>query len=264
MKFTDQLHQTIQMEDFPKRIISLVPSQTELLFDLGLDEEIAGITRYCILPQSKTTNRPKVGGTKRFNFKLIDELEPDLIIANKEENYPEGIFKLREKYPVWISDVKDLETALDMIDNIGKLVDKTSAASSLIREIDDGFKKLKIQHKRNVVYLIWRNPFMTIGGDTFIHEMLKHAGFNNIFEKEKRYPEINDDAIKSADVILFSSEPYPFKEDDVIRYREQFSNTNVYLVNGAMFSWYGSRLKHMPEYFMQLLQAIDNPNILSI
>lgn len=248
MEFQDQLGYKIYLKEYPKRIISLVPSITELLFDLGLNDEIAGITRYCILPKEQTEKITKVGGTKKFDFDIINELRPNLIIGNKEENYKEGIYKLKEKYPVWLSDVATIDDAINMIESIGMLVNKYDESKKLAEQIKKGLFTIKNQPEYKTAYLIWKNPYMTIGGDTFINDMLKTSGFINIFEKQKRYPKINLDALEEAELILLSSEPYPFTKEDIELVKGKFKNKLVFLVDGKIFSWYGSRLKYAAGY----------------
>src|SRR5476651_171659 len=126
--FNDQLHRPINLPAPPKRIISVVPSQTELLFYLGLDEEVIGITKFCIHPADKFKQTTKVGGTKDLNINLIKSLQPDLIIANKEENERSQIEELMTICPVWISDISNRDEALDMITQVGQLVGREDNA----------------------------------------------------------------------------------------------------------------------------------------
>lgn len=258
MEFKDQMNNTIRLDKYPSRIISLVPSQTELLFDLGLDAEIAGITRYCIYPQDKTDKRAKIGGTKKFQFEVIDKLQPDLIIGNKEENYPEGIQQLQEKYPVWMSDIATLEDALLMIWGVGELVNKGENARQIIDEIKTRMDRLESYPLMKVVYFIWKNPYIVAGGNTFITNMLNKCGLINIFNKTISYPKINLDQIENAELILLSSEPYPFNQQDIDFFRKKYPDLPVMLVDGTMFSWYGSRLRNAATYYRTLREEIGN------
>jgi len=264
MEFPDQMGNTIRFSEYPRRIISLVPSLTELLFDLGLDDEIVGVTTYCVLPQKKLANRVKVGGTKKFRFQVIDKLQPDLIIGNKEENYLEGIQRLQEKYPVWMSDIITIEDVLKMIKSVGKLVNRSENAEQLINEIKMGLKDLEFYPLLKVAYLIWKNPYMAVGGDTFINEMLQLCGFINIFEKKSRYPQINADELAEAELILLSSEPYPFTPEDAETFRNMYSTKYVYIIDGAMFSWYGSRIKYAPAYCKSLREILRKEHGISL
>ena len=255
-EFLDQMGNKIRLSEYPRRIISLVPSFTELLFDLGLDDEIVGVTSYFSADIAATSHFNKAGGIKKFRFQVIDELQPDLIIGNKEENYREGIHQLQEKYPVWMSDIITIEDMLQMIRSIGKLVNRSEKAEQLIDEIEMGLKDLDFYPLLKVAYLIWNNPYMAVGGNTFINELLHLCGFINIFEKKSRYPRINAVELDEAEVILLSSEPYPFTSEDVETFRNRYSTQYVYRVDGAMFSWYGSRIKYTPAYCKSLRETL--------
>lgn len=250
----DQMGSPVVLETKPKRIISLVPSQTELMFDLGLDEEIVGITKFCVHPPGKRKSRKVVGGTKNFKFDIIDQLEPDLIIGNKEENYKEGILTLKQKYPVFMSDIESLSQACDMMEAIGTLVDKEERAEEIVRAIKFGFEDLKPKVFKRALYLIWKNPYMSIGKDTFIHEMMHCCGFENVLGKAVRYPVVTEDEIRDIrpEIILLSSEPFPFKEKHITEIKIDFPSSDVALVDGEMFSWYGSRLLHSAAYFKKI------------
>lgn len=253
----DQTGRLVQIPSHPRRIISLVPSLTELLFDLGLDQEIVGVTRYCISPPEKVAIRVKVGGIYQLNFQLIDSLQPDLIIANKEENDRQEILRLQERYPVYVSDIHSLQDAFRMIADLGILTDRIAAANQIITEIEGGFSRIKPQITFSVAYLVWKDPYMVAGGNTFINDLLKHSGFDNVFQDQARYPQVSPERIGQAQVILLSSEPYPFNEQDVKAFNKQFPASQVFQVDGAMFAWYGSRLRYTPGYIIQLLKKIN-------
>jgi ABC-type Fe3+-hydroxamate transport system substrate-binding protein len=241
------------------RIISLVPSQTELLAYLGLDIEVIGITKFCIHPDEWYRNKTRIGGTKKINLKTIDELSPDLIIANKEENVKEQVEALAERYDVWVSDVNNLSDALQMIKDIGKLTGKSQQTNSLACEIRKGFKKIKVEsaHKRKIptAYFIWKDPYMVAGGDTFINDMMSYCGMENVFSDRSRYPEITFDNIKEekTELILLSSEPYPFQEKQLEQIQKYLPGIKIKLTDGEMFSWYGSRLLKSIDYFHSFL-----------
>src|SRR5688572_8308894 len=257
--FTDQLQNAIFLAEKPKRIISLVPSQTELLFDLGLENEVVGVTKFCIHPAEIVSSKTKIGGTKNFNFEAIDALKPDLIIGNKEENYQEGIEKLAEKYPVWMSDIFTLEDALDMICKIGELTGTAETAIEIGRKITDEFAALsKPRLPISAAYFIWKGPYMAAGDNTFINDMLQWCGFENVFANAERYPEIAREMLQKSnpEVILLSSEPYPFGEKHFQEFQEICPNAKVIIVDGEMFSWYGSRLLKAPGYFQKLTSKI--------
>lgn len=253
--YFDQMNRAVDLPSTPKRIISIVPSQTELLFDLGLDEEIIGITKFCIHPQSLVKSKLKIGGTKVLNINLIKELKPDLIIGNKEENERGQVEELMQHFPVWMSDIADLPCAIDMVKRVGELTGKNVKASKLIRNINSRFDQLNITSQGlKVAYLIWRKPYIVAGKGTFIDDMLQKCGLINVFNIQ-RYPEVTSDQLMNLnpDVILLSSEPYPFKEKHLAEFKSLLPNATVKLVDGELFSWYGSRLLHAPAYFKSLL-----------
>ena len=260
MIYTDQLGRQVELTDSPKRIVSVVPSQTELLHYLGLEEEVVGITKFCIHPEEWFRTKPRIGGTKQLHIQKILELKPDLVIANKEENVQEQIEELAQYLPVWVSDVNTLHEAVDMIASIGELVGQKSKALGLVEVLKTSFATL---HKPGrltprTCYLIWKDPYMTIGGDTFIHDMLQQAGFTNLFADKNRYPEVSIEELNAmgCEVLLLSSEPYPFQQKHIYELQARLPHTAIVLVNGELFSWYGSRLLHSPAYFEQLQQQI--------
>lgn len=256
--YTDQLKRIIDLPQVPKRIISLVPSQTELLFDLGLDEEVAGITKFCIHPNEWFRNKTRIGGTKTVNIELIRSLHPDLIIANKEENVEEQVLALEKIAPVWISDINTIDDAIGMIKSIGSITGKTDAANQLAAQVKNNFDAMPAADTLyRTAYLIWKDPYMAAGSGTFINDVMKQAGLQNVLE-ETRYPEIaiTTLAAKNTELLLLSSEPYPFKQKHIDVLQEQLPQTKILLVDGEMFSWYGSRLRYTANYLTALLQQI--------
>src|SRR5687767_14062825 len=189
---TDHLGNQFMIPFPPQRIISLVPSQTELLFDLGLDEEICGITKFCVQPAAKTKDREKIGGTKKFKMDKIHALQPDLIIGNKEENYPEGIQSLQQHYPVWMSDILTLSDACSMINGIATITDRVKEGREMTDEILKRFSSYtSLPGNLSAAYFIWNEPFMVAARDTFINEMLSCFGVTNVFAHLSRYPEVS-------------------------------------------------------------------------
>lgn len=251
---TDQMGRTVQVPKDPKRIISLVPSQTELLLDLGLP--VVGRTKFCVHPAEKVKSIPVIGGTKQFHLDRIRDLQPDLIIGNKEENYEEGIAALEQEFPVWMSDIVTVQDALDMMYRVGQLGGWEHLARTLLTTIESGLERIKSRHSGRVVYLIWKNPWMAAGNHTFIHSMLTHLGFENAVA-DSRYPEVTLDQMHSLqpDFVFLSSEPYPFKENHVQELQAQLTHSRVMLVDGEMFNWYGSRLMKAVEYFSRTVFA---------
>jgi ABC-type Fe3+-hydroxamate transport system substrate-binding protein len=251
----DQLNRSVTLPDFPRKIISVVPSQTELLYSLGLDTEVIGITKFCVHPEEWFRTKVRVGGTKKLNLRLIDSLAPDLIIANKEENSREDIESLSGKFPVWISDIRTLDDALKMISEIGRILNKEFQSAKIIAEIKQRFEYLdkKKFEPVDAIYLIWKNPFMAAGNDSFISHMMLRSGFNNVAGND-RYPEFTLEEIISLkpEVVLLSSEPFPFKDKDVQDLQSQLNGIKAIKVDGEMFSWYGSRLLQSAPYFAAL------------
>ncbi len=257
--FIDQTRRTVSVTGIPQRIISLVPSQTELLFDLGLHDEVIGITKFCVHPVEWFRSKTKIGGTKRINTDLIHQLNPDLIIANKEENDKEQVEELANYFPVWISNVGNLDEAYYMIKQVGLITNKEQPANKIVSLIKENFAELPAPDIRfPTTYLIWKDPYMTIGGDTFIHALLEAAGFENIFAGQTRYPAIRIDDLEKVgcQLLLLSSEPFPFKQKHIEELQAQLPATKIVLVDGEMFSWYGSRLLSAPGYFRKLGEEI--------
>lgn len=260
MVYTDQIGHQLNLKSVPKRIISLVPSQTELLYDLGLDEEVLGITKFCIHPRDWFHSKNRVGGTKTANFEKIAALNPDLIIANKEENTEAEIKALQKEYPVYTSNISNLKESLEMIQQVGVITGKETKAQKLIDKIKLEFEALKpyAHNKNNVLYLIWKSPYMSINQHTFINDMLNLAGFQNVIDVDNTYPEVSENQIENLtpDFIFLSSEPYPFAEKHLKELQEQYPKSKVVLVDGEYFSWYGSRLQNAPTYFKGLINEI--------
>jgi ABC-type Fe3+-hydroxamate transport system substrate-binding protein len=254
---TDPCGRTFEVPLSPKRIISLVPSQTELLFDLGLTDEVIGITKFCIHPKKWFQEKIRIGGTKNPKIALIKTLQPDLILANKEENRKEDIEALTAFCPVWVSDIQDLDNALSMIQDIGMLCNKLEKAKEISSDIQVQFQTLKpLVEKKKVAYFIWKNPWMSINQQTFIHDMLSRCGFENVFAKHiDRYPETSLEELKTLkpDYIFLSSEPFPFKEKHIDELQNTFDRAKIMLVDGEMFSWYGSRLLKSVDYFKSII-----------
>jgi ABC-type Fe3+-hydroxamate transport system substrate-binding protein len=258
--FTDQTGRTITLDKAPQRVISLVPSQTELLYSLGLDEDVVGITKFCVHPAEWFHSKTRIGGTKELKPEIIHQLKPDLIIANKEENLKEQVEDLAERYPLWISDVNDIASAFAMISQVGLLTRRQEEASKLVTEIQIKFSQMPVWDLiPSIAYLIWKDPFMSVGAGTFINAMLEAAGFNNIFSDKARYPEITILELQSRkpELIFLSSEPFPFKQRHVEELKTLFPQSKILLVDGEMFSWYGSRMILAAGYFNGLHERLN-------
>lgn len=253
---TDQMHRTVQVPSHPQRIISLVPSQTELLYDLGLGERVVGITKFCVHPETWFHSKHRVGGTKKVDVEKVRALKPDLIIGNKEESERKDIQALEQEFPVWMSDIRDLDSALDMITALGEITGTNEKANDICSSITQAFSALTPPAEpRTVAYFIWREPYMVAGHGTFVNDMLARCGLVNVFDEgDARYPEITAKELEDAspEVILLSSEPYPFQQKHIEEFKEVCPDARVELVDGEFFSWYGSRLLKAPAYFAGL------------
>lgn len=255
-KITDQLGRVVTIKKLPSRIVSLVPSQTELLYDLGLDESLVGITKFCCYPTNWKFKKTKIGGTKAVDIEKIRLLQPDLIIGNKEENTLEDIIELETIAPVWISDVTTISDAMSLIIDLGELLGKQAKANQLVQEINTAFDQLvKIKPPLKVAYFIWHSPDFVAGKATFIDSMLTACGFENV-SQETRYPVWNNQ-FETPELVLLSSEPYPFKEKHVALFQEKFPTSKIIFVEGEYFSWYGSRLRLAPDYIQQLIREVS-------
>lgn len=256
MKVIDQMDCEVDVPNQPQRIVSLVPSQTELLFDLGLDSQVIGLTKFCIHPKQAKRLSTVIGGTKKFNFEAIKRLNPDLIIGNKEENYKDGIDVLKKDYPVWMSDISNFDDALNMIEQMGMITSKTIEATDLISALRTQYKTVNVAEK-TVAYLIWNKPIMVAGRGTFINDMLHRLGFTNTVLLD-RYPEVSIAELRemNPDLVFLSSEPFPFRAQHLHQFKELLPNSNVMVVDGEMFSWYGSRMLKASGYFKELQTLI--------
>lgn len=255
--FVDQLGREVVIANFPpKRIVSLVPSQTELLHALGLEEEVVGITKFCIHPKQWAKSKTKIGGTKDAKINKILALQPDLIIANKEENEKGTLELLQQFCPVWISDIRSLDAALDMIQQIGLLTAQTEAANGIHTAIRTSFLSMKpLLAGKKVVYAIWRAPWMFAGSDTFIGSVLQRLGAINVIDEVgSRYPvvDLNTMIALRPDLVLLSSEPFPFKKKHADELQQLGVKSDVRIVDGAFFSWYGSHLLGTVDYLEEL------------
>ena len=255
---TDMMGRTFSVSEIPQRIISVVPSQTELLYDLGLDEEVVGITKFCIHPDDWFETKTRVGGTKNLNINSIINLKPDLVIANKEENTQSELEELAKHVPVWISDVRNLDDALNMISQLGEILSREEEAAKIISKITQNFGMLEpLPKSKRAIYLIWRDPYMAVNSDTFIHDMLHRCGLINLTsDSADRYPTLSPEQLfaLNPDLVLLSSEPFPFAEKHAEELSRLLPKARIGLVDGEAFSWYGSRLIQSAPYFKQLIR----------
>ncbi|KAA0128588.1 ABC transporter substrate-binding protein [Chryseobacterium sp. SN22] len=239
------------------KVVSLVPSITEALFDLGLTEhEVVGRTKFCIHPAEKVKHVAVIGGTKNINIDKIRALQPDLILANKEENIKEQVEALMDDFKVIVTNVETVEDNYYLLKNLGKLLNKEDLAQAFNLKIYEVLNQAAIDSKLKAAYLIWNNPYMTVGSDTFIHKILAEIGFENLFKDRKRYPEITTEDLAGADLIMLSSEPFPFKEKHIEELRKVYPDKKIMIVDGEAFSWYGTHIAKCGDYFKELIHEV--------
>ena len=241
------------------RIISTVPSQTELLFDLGLGDQVVGLTKFCIHPANHTREKERIGGTKNLNLEKILALQPDIIIANKEENTKEQITELARHTDVFLSDIQTIDDALELVGKLGHTLNCIQGADKIQSKLRSIYSVLHSEIRSKAIYLIWQDPIMAAGGDSYIHYMMEHIGLDNLLKDQLRYPEITIEKIRelSPDLLILSSEPYPFKEKHIQEYRSLLKDIPVLLLNAEIFSWYGSRLIHLEDEAMELKRSLE-------
>jgi len=259
LQSTDQLGNNWTFANVPKRIISLVPSQSEFLWDLGLGNDLIGITKFCIHPKEMFQRVQRVGGTKNLDIDLIETLKPDLIIANKEENDKAQIEFLSKKFPVWLSDIYNFEDAFHMMLELGKLLNRESQAVEILTRAKQNLEKCKDVFKgESVAYFIWNEPYYLAASHTFIDCVLQHAGFKNALEAWERYPHLNAKELRelNPDWCFLSSEPFPFQPKHAEILQNLLPGKKIIFVNGEYFSWYGSRLIRLHEYLLQLKDEV--------
>ncbi len=256
IEIRDQLQRTIRLDTIPKRIVSLVPSQTELLCDLGLERVIVGVTKFCVHPNYIKSKSKIVGGTKQLHIEKIKALKPDIILCNKEENTKDIVEACEGIAPVHISDIYTIEDSLALINQYGILFQKEKEARNIITKVMQELEDFKnfIEHRVSykTVYFIWKSPWMVAANNTFINYLMGLNKFENYYKTDTRYPEIQLKAEEDVELVLLSSEPYPFKEAHVSELKTFYPNAKIHLVDGEMFSWYGSRLTKAFQYFKLL------------
>ena len=252
----DQLKRDVCIKNSPKRIVSLVPSLTDFLHYLELEDEVVGITKFCIHPKIWFEQKEKIGGTKRLNINRIKELEPDLIIGNKEENTKEDILALEKFAPVWMSDVNCFEDSIEMIKKMGVVLSREMECHELVRNLQLSYSALaELGENLSVLYFIWNKPAYVAGQFTFIGSMIETLGFNNMAHLE-RYPEVDALGDCEPNYVFLSSEPFPFEEKHKEKYQSRFPNAKIIFVDGEMFSWYGSRMLTAADYFKNNLKKL--------
>lgn len=246
------------------RIISLVPSQTELLYDLGLEDSIIGITKFCIHPFHLKQITEIIGGTKNCHLDKIKKLRPTHILCNKEENTKEIVnecLKITEQ--THVSDIYTIYDSINLINIYGEMFNKRLEATKLIDKIEfklNSFQSfIKNKPVFKVAYFIWRNPWMVAANNTYINHLLELNKLENIYISKNRYPEVEIKKIRidgAPDFVFLSSEPYPFKDKHAFEIGRYTHHSKTIFVDGEMFSWHGSRLLKAFDYFISLRNSI--------
>ena len=259
LAYKDQIGNVIKLAEKPVRIISIVPSQSEFLWDLGLHNELVGITKFCIHPNEMYRGVERVGGTKKIDIEKIRALKPDLIIGNKEENERSDIELLQKEFNVWMSDIYTFDDSFEMMTQLGIIVDKEFQAKKIVDVIRTSLTEVKaIFSKQTVAYFIWNKPYMLAAKNTFIDFVLSYVGLTNAFSHLERYPEVDEKALQqiAPELCFLSSEPFPFKEEHLMELQNALPNSKIVIVDGEVFSWYGSRLSHLNAYIKDLKKQL--------
>jgi ABC-type Fe3+-hydroxamate transport system substrate-binding protein len=266
MRLRDSLDRELEIVRPPARIVSLVPSLTETLFALGVGDAVVGVTDFCVHPEQAVRAKPRVGGTKNPSVEAILELDPDLVVANKEENRRRHVEELAaEGVPVFVTDARTVERALIEIETLGAITDSAASAHEIVRETRAALRRAAARahgEATRVVALVWKDPYMAVGGDTFAHDLLQCCGGRNPFERaDSRYPRISAADLERAapEVILLPTEPYAFGERDRCELLElrcpASRRRRVHIVEGELLSWYGPRMPRALERFSDLLRG---------
>lgn len=252
----------------PRRIVSLVPSLTELLFTLGVGDAVAGCTIYCTQPPEGVASKTRVGGEKNPNLELIRELGADLVLANVEENLREHVETLRGwGIAVHVSYPRTVTEGIALVRELGQVVGAEARGQALADALDARHRETRARlagrRSPRVFYPIWRKPWMTLSRDTYAHHLLADCGGDNVFaDRAERYPTItlNDVARAAPEVILLPDEPYRFRRvhaRDFEAYPDvpAVRDGRIYLVDGKLLTWYGPRIAEALETVPELLGA---------
>jgi len=243
----------------PQRIVSLVPSLTDLLFDLGCSKQMLACTKFCIHPLPNVKTLHKIGGTKSPKVLKILHMQPDLIIANKEENRHDDVVALASQVPVWVTDINTINDYVNMLHQWRGTIAKANTVTLHLNRLQRLGHSLHKRYKDiRVAYIIWQKPWMAAGSSCFISSVLAYLGFINVFSDFQRYPEISVSSLQELkpDVIMLSSEPFPFKQSHAMQLQKLCPHSKIILVNGELFSWYGSRLLYWNHYHKELDQLL--------
>ena len=250
----DALGRSFDFSDAPKRIVSLVPSLTETLVDLGVGANIVGLTSYCIFPPGLRERVANVGGTKNPKIHEIRELRPDVVYMNLEENLRRHAEAIEEFAPVVTSEPKSVGDVGSLILQLGAIHHREGAAATLVRILDEQVRLARAAAKSFTFAVpIWKGPWMWCGGDTYVSHLVETIGGTNVFAELSRYPTVTlEDAIaRKPDVIFLPDEPYAFSEADAIELRQSFEGRIVGPFEGHLFTWHGSRTIHGLRFLLK-------------
>ncbi|KRC02780.1 helical backbone metal receptor [Duganella sp. Root198D2] len=256
MTFTDILGQHHAAAP-SARIVSLVPSITELLCDLGLAPQLVGRTGFCIHPADEVRDIPKVGGTKDVNIEKIRKLAPTHLVVNIDENEKPTVDKLAEFVPnIVVTHPIEPRDNLALVQLMGGVFCAQERADAWCREFESELAQVHAGRPQRVLYCIWKDPWMTVSRDTYIARMLALIGWSIPEIGDARYPSFqwSDALVRDVDRVLLSSEPYRFTEEHVDALERQIGKP-VQLVDGEMMSWYGSRALQGIRYLKGLAAA---------
>ena len=240
------------------RIVSLVPSWTEYVVDLGCAGQLVGRTKFCVRAGEEAERIPVIGGTKRIHLDRIEKLKPDLVIASKEENTREEVEACRAFSDVLVTDVRTISDAFEALETIGEAVEQAAVGASWRSNIEKAWGEPRAEHAQ-ALYAIWQNPLMVAGHDTYIHAAMNWWGIGNAAPAtaEGRYPELHAEHLDTlaGTPFLLASEPYPFAS----KHCAQFASAGLrpMLVDGEAFSWCGSRMLHTVHYLNGMREALD-------
>ena len=245
----DVLGRELKFDGPPKRVVSLVPSLTETLFDLGAGDDVAGITDFCIFPPGLAL--PRVGGTKNPRVDEIRVLGPDLVHMNLEENLRRHAEEIERFAPVFVSEPKSVEDVALLIEQLGELHHRRERARELAAEIREQIRAVPAR-TFTFACAIWKDPWMWCGGDTYVSRLVEAAGGSNVLGDRERYPNASPEEVlaQRPDVVFLPDEPYLFTEDDAASIK---GPRVIGPFAGHLFTWHGTRTRHGLRFLREVI-----------
>ena len=275
----DTFGRAVRVADEPRRLVSLVPSLTEILFDFGRGEQVMALTDYCTEPAAEVAGKTTIGGTKNPDVAAIIDLRPDLVLAVAEENRRVDVDRLAEAgVPVYVFEPRTVRDGVALLwrvaDLLGCRTEMAGRVEAIEQELAETEAAVAAKPPVRVFCPIWKDPYMTINHDTYIHAMLAACGGDNVFAdrhrrfplaadlgrqaeaedqrheaRDRRYPRVSLDemAARRPAVILLPDEPYPFSDADLPDFAPfaevpAVRDGRVHLIDGKIVSWYGPRI----------------------